>query len=228
VDPQRPPRYLDLITASFVAVLLISNVSALKLIKLGGLVFDGAALIFPISYIFGDILTEVYGYKSCRRVIWTGFLWLVIYNLVILGCMYLPPEPGWEEKVGDKAFQAVFANSPRLVVAGVVGFFWGEFANSYVMAKMKIFTAGRHLWTRTVGSTLVGELIDTGLFCVVAFGGTLPWSELLNYTVTGYLYKCAVEIVMTPVTYQIVAFLKREENRDAYDKDTNFSPFHID
>ena len=226
--PLRAPRYLDFITASFVAVLLISNVAALKVFKIGGLVFDGGALIFPVSYIFGDILTEVYGYQVCRRVIWTGFLWLVVYNLIMIACTYLPAEPSWDQKVGEKAFQSVFANSPRLVTAGILGFFWGEFANSFVMAKMKIQSQGRFLWMRTIGSTLVGELIDTGLFCVVAFAAILPWQELANLTVTGYLYKSAVEIVMTPATYAIVAFLKRTEQRDTYDRDTNFNPFHLD
>ena len=222
-----PTRYLDVITASFVAVLLISNVAALKVFQIGGLVFDGGALIFPVSYIFGDILTEVYGYQVCRRVIWTGFLWLVVYNLVLFACAHLPAEGDWDKSVGDKAFLSVFATSPRLVAAGILGFFWGEFANSFVLAKLKIRTQGRFLWVRTIGSTLVGELIDTAIFCVVAYASILSTHQLVNYTVTGYAYKTAVEILMTPVTYAIVAFLKREEQRDTFDRDTNFNPFSL-
>lgn len=227
-SPPRAPRYLDIITSSFVAVLLISNVVGLKVFRVAGLIFDGGALIFPISYIFGDVLTEVYGYKACKRVIWQGFFWLVIFNLLLFACKLLPAEPSWDDGRREAAFQLFFENSGRLVAAGILGFFWGEFANSFVMAKLKIYTNGKHLWTRTIGSTLVGELIDTALFCIVAFAGILPVSELVNYTMTGYVYKTLVEVIMTPITYKVVAFLKREEGQDAYDRDTNFNPFHLE
>lgn len=222
---ERRYRHIDVVTASFVAVLLISNVAALKVFVLYGLTFDGGAFIFPISYIFGDILTEVYGYHRSRRVIWIGFFWLLIMNAVIYLVVIMPPEAGWNEKVGDDNFRKVFSLTPRLAAAGVIGYFWGEFANSFVMAKMKIWSAGRMLWTRTVGSTLVGELVDTALFCTIAFAGVLDVGTIVNYTVTGYIYKCLVEIVMTPITYQIVAFLKRSEHEDYYDYNTNFNPF---
>jgi uncharacterized integral membrane protein (TIGR00697 family) len=218
-------RHLDTITSAFVAVLLISNVAALKVFVLGGLTFDGGALIFPVSYIFGDILTEVYGYKVCRRVIWTGFAWLLIYNLVLGACMVLPPEPGWNEGGRQHAFEQIFGLSPRLVLAGIVGFFWGEFSNAYVLARMKIWTKGKHLWSRTIGSTLVGELVDTALFCTIAFAGFMSTKTIINYTVTGYVYKSLIEILMTPVTYKVVHWLKSSEGVDAFDTDTNFNPF---
>ena len=220
-------KHLDSITSAFVAVLLISNVAALKVFQVGGLNFDGGALIFPVSYIFGDILTEVYGYRVCRRIIWTGFVWLILYNLILQICIVLPPEAEWQKQVGQESFARVFSLSPRLVVAGVVGFFWGEFSNAYVMARMKVWTAGKHLWSRCIGSTLVGELVDTALFCTVAFGGILTTAGLINYTITGYLYKSIVEIVMTPITYQVVAWLKKSEGCDAFDVETNFNPFAL-
>lgn len=218
-------RFLDLISSAFVAVLLISNVAALKVFVFGPLVLDGGALIFPLSYIFGDLLTEVYGYSVSRRVIWQGLFWLLIFNLVMCACISLPAEPDWERTVGQKAFVTVLGLSPRLALAGWLGFFWGEFCNSYVLAKLKVATGGRYLPLRTIGSTIVGQLVDTGLFCVVAFGGVLTQATLLNYIVTGYFFKVGVEALMTPVTLWTVAFLKRREGVDAYDRETNFNPF---
>ncbi len=218
-------RFLDLISSAFVAVLLISNVAALKVFVFGPLVLDGGALIFPLSYIFGDLLTEVYGYSVSRRVIWQGLFWLLIFNLVMCACISLPAEPDWERTVGQKAFVTVLGLSPRLALAGWLGFFWGEFCNSYVLAKLKVATGGRYLPLRTIGSTIVGQLVDTGLFCVVAFGGVLTQATLLNYIVTGYFFKVGVEALMTPVTLWAVAFLKRREGVDAYDRETNFNPF---
>lgn len=220
-----PTRYLDTITASFVAVLLISNIAALKVFTVGGLTFDGGAFIFPISYVFGDILTEVYGYKRSRRVIWTGFFWLIVMNVVLAITNAMPPEPEWNQAVGQDAFNAVLGISPRIAAAGLLGYFWGEFSNSYVMARMKVAQGGRSLWMRTIGSTLVGELVDTAIFCVVAFAGILSGDKILAYTLTGYFYKCLVEIVMTPITLKVVAFLKQAENQDVYDRDTDFNPF---
>lgn len=218
-------RYLDLITASFVAVLLISNIAAIKVFTLGGLAFDGGAFIFPVSYVFGDILTEVYGYQRSRRVIWTGFFWLVVMNLVLFVTNLMPPEPGWNQSVGQEAYGKVLGIAPRLAVAGLVGYFWGEFSNSYVMARMKVIQEGQGLWKRTVGSTLVGELVDTLLFCLIAFAGVLPWETLRSYILTGYVYKVLVEVIMTPLTYQVVSFLKRAEQTDVYDRETDFNPF---
>lgn len=224
---ERRHRYVDIITASFVAVLLISNVAALKVFVLWGRPFDGGAFIFPISYIFGDILTEVYGYQRSRRVIWTGFFWLLVMNVVMGLTIAMPPDPEWDRAIGNDNFRRVFSLTPRLAAAGILGYFWGEFTNSYVLAKMKIWTQGRHLWMRTVGSTLVGELVDTALFCVVAFWGVMSPQTIVDYTITGYLYKTLVEVVMTPVTYAVVGFLKREEHEDYYDYETRFNPFAL-
>jgi uncharacterized integral membrane protein (TIGR00697 family) len=220
-------RYLDLISSAFVAVLLISNVAALKVFVVGPLIFDGGALIFPLSYIFGDILTEVYGYSVSRRVIWHGLFWLVIFNVVMTLCVALPAEASWQQKVGQQAYASVLGISPRLALAGWLGFFWGEFCNSYVLARLKVKTQGRYLALRTITSTLLGQLVDTGLFCVVAFAGLLSTGALSNYILTGYLYKVAVEVIMTPVTLAAVGFLKQQERTDAYDSETDFSPFHL-
>lgn len=218
-------RFLDLISSAFVAVLLISNVAALKVFVVGPLVLDGGALIFPLSYIFGDVLTEVYGYSVSRRVIWQGLFWLLIFNLVMCACIVLPAEPDWERTVGQKAFVTVLGLSPRLALAGWLGFFWGEFCNSYVLAKLKVATGGRYLPLRTIGSTIAGQLVDTGLFCIVAFGGLLTQATLLNYIVTGYFFKVGVEALMTPVTLWTVGYLKRCEGVDTFDRETNFNPF---
>lgn len=219
-------RYLDLISSAFVAVLLISNVAALKVFTVWGLTFDGGALIFPLSYIFGDVLTEVYGYSVSRRVIWQGLFWLVIFNLIMIICVALPADADWEVKVGQVSFARVLGLSPRVALAGWVGFFWGEFCNSYVLAKLKLLTNGHYLPLRTIGSTVAGQLVDTGLFCAIAFGGVLDQATLLNYTLTGYVYKVAVEAMMTPITLWTVGLLKRREGVDAYDRGTDFNPFH--
>jgi len=218
-------RHLDQITAAFVAVLLISNVAALKVFVLGPFVLDGGALIFPLSYIFGDVLTEVYGYSISRRVIWQGLFWLMVFNLVMMACIALPPEASWESSVGQGAYERVLGISPRLAIAGCVGFFWGEFCNSYLMAKLKVRTQGRYLALRTISSTVFGQLVDTGLFCVIAFAGILTAPVLFNYILTGYFYKVAVEIAMTPFTLKAVQSLKQREGQEAWDVDTNFNPF---
>ncbi len=226
---QRCYRYIDIITASFVAVLLISNVTATKVFVIKGLVFDGGAFIFPISYIFGDILTEVYGYARSRRVIWLGFLWLGLFNLILTVVRYMPPEPSWNQGgFGQAAFDKILGLTPRLALAGMLGYFWGEFSNSYILAKMKLMTRGKHLWMRTIGSTIVGELVDTAIFCLIAFWGELSIGALINLIIVGYLYKTGVEVIMTPVTYAIVYGLKRAENEDYYDWDTNFNPFKFE
>ena len=228
-------RYLDVITASFVAILLISNVTALKLVKVDldlfghpfTLITDGALLIFPVSYIFGDILTEVYGFRRSRKVIWMGFAWLILFNFLLGVATVMPPEPGWEKEVGQKAFLKVFQLSPKVAMAGILAYFWGEFANSIVLAKMKVLTRGRYLWMRTIGSTVVGQFIDTLLFCVVAYWGTILPDNVLPYALTGYVLKVGIEVFMTPVTYAVVGYLKRAEREDFYDYDTRFNPFTL-
>lgn len=217
-------RYYDLIMAAFVAVLLISNTVSTKILVLGPLSFDGGTILFPLSYIFGDILTEVYGYQRSRRVIWAGFLaaaaMAAIYALVDV----LPPAAGWG---GEAAYEAIFRPVYRIVPASLIAYFAGEFSNSYVLAKMKILTKGRWLWTRTVGSTVVGEGVDTFLFVMIAFWRELSLGLLASVLISNYLFKVGVEVAMTPLTYRIINFLKKAEGEDYYDYDTDFNPFAL-
>ena len=217
-------RYFDLITALFVAVLLISNVASSKILRLGPFTFDGGTLLFPISYIFGDILTEVYGYRRSRRVIWTGFACAGLMAGVFALVGALPPADGWQYQ---DAYEAILGTTPRIVLGSLIAYFAGEFSNSYTLAKMKILTEGRWLWTRTIGSTLVGEAVDTVLFVTIAFAGTLPWPLFWSVVLSNYVFKVGLEAAMTPVTYQVTAFLKRTEQEDVYDTDTDFNPFKI-
>lgn len=215
-------RNLDLVTAFFVSVLLISNIADSKIIALGPFSIGGGTFLFPISYIFGDILTEVYGYKSSRRVIWIGFLtnFCMALTFMIIGA--LPPAHDWENQ---KAFEAILGLTPRIVLASLIAFLIGEFSNSFVLAKMKIFSKGRFLWTRTIGSTIVGELADTIVFCLIAFTGVLPFTLVTSIIISGYLFKLAIEVLFTPVTYFVVNKLKKIEDEDYYDYKTNFNPF---
>jgi uncharacterized integral membrane protein (TIGR00697 family) len=217
-------KYFDLIMALFVAVLLISNIASTKILRLGPFTFDGGTLLFPISYIFGDILTEVYGYRRSRRVIWVGFGCAALMAIVLAIVGALPPAEGWEYQ---EAYEAILGTTPRIVLASLVAYFAGEFSNSYTLARMKVLTQGRWLWTRTIGSTLVGQGVDTFLFVTIAFAGTLPWSLFWSIVISNYIFKCGLEAVMTPITYRITDFLKREENEDVYDVDTDFNPFKV-
>ena len=220
---ERKYRYFDLIMALFVAVLLISNVASTKIMRLGPFTFDGGTILFPVSYIFGDILTEVYGYRRSRRVIWTGFFCTGLMAAVLAIVGALPPAEGWENQA---AYQTILGQTPRIVLASLIAYFAGEFSNSYTLAKMKIWTGGRWLWMRTIGSTLAGELVDTVVFVAVAsLFGVFPWGLFLALTVTNYLFKCGVEALMTPVTYLVVRRLKRAEDEDFYDRGTDFNPF---
>lgn len=190
--------------------------------------FDAGTILFPIGYVFGDILTEVYGYQRSRRVIWTGFFALALAALIFWVISILPGEVTWQGYAGDEAYQSILGgmSSGGIVLASLAGFWLGEFSNSFILAKMKILTRGRWLWSRTIGSTLVGEMVDTVMFVVVASAfGVFPWSLFLTLTLTNYLFKVAVEVLMTPVTYLIVRALKRAEGEDFYDRDTNFNPF---
>ena len=217
-------KYLDLITALFVAVLLTSNIASSKILDLGPFTFDGGTILFPVSYIFGDILTEVYGYRRSRRVIWVGFACAGLMAAVLALVGALPPAEGWENQ---EAYEAILGTTPRIVLGSLIAYFAGEFSNSYTLAKMKILTRGRWLWTRTIGSTLVGEGVDTVAFVSIAFAGTLPWSLFQSIIISNYLFKVGMEAVMTPVTYKIINFLKRAENVDVYDTDTDFNPFRL-
>ena len=221
---ERVYRYSDLIMAAFVATLLVSNIASTKIVAFGRLSFDGGTLLFPLAYIFGDVLTEVYGYRRSRRVIWTGFFWLVVSALVLAVVDWLPPAADWS---GQDAFHAILGQTPRIVGASLLAYFAGEFSNSFVLAKMKLATQGRWLWTRTIGSTLVGEGVDTVVFVLVAFLGVLPNELVWAVLVSNYIFKVGVEVVFTPVTYAVVAFLKRAEGEDYYDRDTDFNPFAL-
>ncbi len=218
----RSYKYLDYITGIFVAVLLISNTASVKILNLGWFAFDGGTILFPLAYIFGDILTEVYGYRRSRRVIWTGFFAIILMAVVYAIVGYLPAADGWEMQ---DAYMSILGIVPRIVLASIIAYFAGEFSNSYILAKMKIWTNGRWLWLRTIGSTIVGEGVDTALFVLIAFAGTMPTSLLIAIIVSNYIFKVGVEVLFTPVTYAIVNFLKKREHEDYYDRDTNFNPF---
>ena len=235
MNPEKSYRYFDLIMAVFVTVLVVSNVaSSAKIVDLRfrvfgvPMAFDGGTLLFPLSYIFGDILTEVYGYKRSRRVIWTGFFCLALSAGVFALIRLLPGESTWQGYAGDAAYAAILGgmSSGGIVLGSLAGFWSGEFTNSFTLAKMKVWTNGRHLWARTIGSTLVGELVDSAVFVVVAsLFGVFPWSLFATLVLTNYLFKCAVEAAMTPVTYALVNRLKKSEGEDFYDRKTNFNPF---
>ena len=235
MNTPRAYRYFTSVTAIFVTVLIVSNIaSSAKIVDLGfsvfgvHMAFDGGTILFPISYIFGDILTEVYGYRNSRRVIWTGFFCLALAAVTFWAVSRLPGEATWQQYAGDKAYNAILGSmsSGGIVVASLAAYWAGEFSNSFVLAKMKLLTQGRWLWTRTIGSTLVGELVDSASFIFIAsLFGVFPWSLFLTLTLTNYFFKDAVEAIMTPVTYWAVSFLKRVENEDYYDRDTNFNPF---
>lgn len=224
-------RYYDLILGAYVCVLLCSNligpakVSTVHLPLIGPVTFMAGVLFFPISYIFGDILTEVYGYARDRRVVWSGFGALVFAAVMAFVIVHLPPAEFWRDK--QPAVEAIFGSTPRIICASIIAFWCGSFVNSYVLAKMKLWTQGRHLWTRIIGSTLCGELVDSGLFYCIAFGGVWTTAELLTVTTTQYVLKSAWEVLMTPITYRIVAFLKSHEHEDYYDRATNFTPFSL-
>jgi len=222
MSPTPSPRYLDMVTAMFVAVLLISNVASTKILELSPFTFDGGTLLFPLSYIFGDILTEVYGYARARRVIWLGFLSAAIMAATLWVVAALPQAAGWAHQ---EAFEVILGQTPRIVLGSLLGYWAGEFSNSVVLAKMKIATRGRWLWTRTIGSTLVGQALDSGVFLLVAFGGTLAAPVFWTVFFSNYVFKCGVEILFTPATYATVRFLKRTESVDHYDVGTRFTPF---
>jgi queuosine precursor transporter len=217
-------RYLDLIMALFVAVLLISNVASSKILNLGPFTFDGGTILFPVSYIFGDVLTEVYGYRRSRRVIWTGFACTALMAVTFAVVGALPPAAGWENQA---AYDAILGWTPRIVLGSLLGFWAGEFSNSFVLARLKVLTGGRWLWTRTIGSTLVGEGVDTVIFATVAFLGVLPGDLLAALIVSNYVFKVGVEVLATPATYAAVTALKAAEGEDFYDRGTDFNPFAL-
>ena len=225
-------KYLDALTTAFVVILLVSNLIAQKVcligpVSLGGwsigpFAVSGAILLFPITYIFGDVFTEVYGYAASRRAIWLGFFGTALLYLMGAIVIKLPSAPGWQNQ---QAFATVFSFIPRILTASLIAFWAGEFANSYTMARMKLVTNGRMLWTRTIGSTVVGQAVDTVLVIALTFGGIYPVHTLLNIMATGYALKVGYEVIATPLTYLVIHWLKRTEHSDAFDRHQSFNPF---
>jgi len=232
MSEQRTYRYYEFVMAAFVTVLICSNligpakIAQVELPVVGAIVFGAGALFFPISYVFGDILTEVYGYSRARRVIWAGFAGLGFASFMAAVVVALPPAPFWKHQ---EAYELAFGSTWRIVGASMIAYFCGEFVNSYVLARMKILTAGKWLWTRTIGSTIAGEAVDSALFYPLAFygSGIIPDDKLPLVMLAQFVAKVTVEIVFTPVTYRVVAWLKRVENEDYYDRQTNFNPFTL-
>jgi uncharacterized integral membrane protein (TIGR00697 family) len=228
----RSYRYYDFVMAAFVTILICSNligpakIAQLDLPLIGTVNFGAGVLFFPISYVFGDVLTEVYGYARARRVIWAGFAGLAFAAVMAAVVVALPPAPFWHNQ---PAYEVAFGTTWRIAGASMLAYFCGEFANSFVLAKMKILTAGRWLWTRTIGSTIVGEAVDSALFYPLAFygSGIIPNDKLPLVMLSLFIAKVAVEVVFTPVTYKIVGALKRAEQEDHYDRKTNFNPFAL-
>jgi queuosine precursor transporter len=214
----------DFVLAAFVAVLLISNVASTKILVLGPFTFDGGTILFPLSYIFGDVLTEVYGYRRARRVIWAGFAATALMALVLAAVQRLPPAADWPHQ---EAFASILGQTPRIVLASLIAYFAGEFSNSWILSRMKVATRGRWLFARTIGSTLVGEGLDTMLFVTVAFAGALPGALLWSIAVSNYVFKVGFEVLATPLTYLVVNRLKAVEGIDVYDESISYNPFRI-
>ncbi|MBE9077378.1 queuosine precursor transporter [Romeria aff. gracilis LEGE 07310] len=217
-------KHLDAITVLFVTVLLISNVASTKIVDFGFFTFDGGTLLFPLSYIFGDILTEVYGYGRSRRVIWMGFAAALLMSATFMLVGALPAASDWPNQ---EAYEKILGLTPRIVLASLIAYFAGEFSNSLILAKLKIATRGRWLWLRTISSTLVGQVLDTALFILIAFWGIFPAELIAVLVISNYLFKCGVEILFTPFTYWLTGWLKQQEQEDYYDTQTDFNPFHL-
>ena len=217
-------QYYDLILAAFASLLLISNLAATKLVAFGPIITDGGAILFPLIYIFGDVLTEVYGYKYARRAIWTAFTVMLIGVIAFTIVRYLPAAAEYR---AQSSFEAVLGFFPRIVLASLAAYLVGSFINSYILAKLKLRTNGKHLWARLIGSTFVGQFFDTIVFALVAFGGILGAGDMVLFILAGWLFKTAVEIVLLPVSYKVISTLKQREKVDANDKKTDFTPFKL-
>ncbi len=220
----RSSPYFVAVVALFVTCLITANITAVKLVDLQGAILPAAIVVFPLSYLFGDVLTEVYGYSQARLAIWLGFLCNLVAVLAIWIGQILPPAPFWD---GQAAYVRILGYAPRLLAASFLAYLVGEFANAYVLAKMKIATKGRWLWTRTIGSTLVGQGLDSFVFITIAFAGTISTAALFSVIVTQWVAKSAYETVATPFTYWVVGFLKRRDGVDVYDIGTNFNPISL-
>ncbi len=217
-------KWFVVIAAIFITSLITANIIAVKLVSISGFFLPAGVVIFPISYIFGDILTEVYGYRLTRFVIWLGFFCNLLAVVAIGIAQALPPAPFWE---GQEAYEAILGYTPRLLVASFIAYLIGEFANSYILARMKVITQGRWLWARTITSTIVGQGLDSVVFIFIAFAGVIPAAGLINATITQWIFKSAYEALVTPVTYAVTNYLKRIEGIDTFDYETNFNPLAL-
>ncbi|MEL3906417.1 MAG: queuosine precursor transporter [Treponema sp.] len=220
-DFMKKKNFLPVLSGLFIGVLVLSNILAAKMVQIGPFVFDGGTLLFPFSYIFGDVLTEVYGYKDTRKVIWTGFAVLIfmVCNIWLIGI--LPAEGSWEFQ---SDFNNILLQMPRISAGSICGYFIGAYSNAAVLSRMKVLTKGKHLWMRTIGSTIVGELLDSAVFVAIAFGGMYSASLLLVMAFSNYLFKTVIEVVFTPFTYMVVNFFKKYEQLDTYDYGVCYSP----
>ncbi len=219
-----PSHWFVAVVALFVTALITANIVAVKLIDVGGMVLPAAIIVFPVSYIIGDVLTEVYGFRQARRVIWLGFACNLLAVVVIWLAGVLPAAGFWD---GQPAFERILGQAPRILVASFAAYLVGEFANSAVLARMKVATGGRFLWARTIGSTVVGQGLDSAVFMTVAFAGIIPAEGLVAAVVTQWLVKTAYEAAATPLTYLVVGFLKRRDGVDVYDRETSFNPLSL-
>jgi len=217
-------KYLDIIAVIFATVLILSNIASTKIAAVGWLSFDGGTILFPLAYLFGDILTEVYGYAKARRVIWIGFTMNLFMVATFWVVGHLPADPMWGLQ---ESFDNILGVVWRIVLASLVAYLVGEFMNSYVLAKLKVKTQGKKFWLRAIGSTIVGQFFDTTIFLVVAFAGILPWSLIWTIWIVNYIFKILIEIVLLPITYRVVAWLKKKEEVDHYDTETDFNPLKV-
>lgn len=220
-------QYFPILAGLFVAVLMISQVTAVKPVQLGMISFTGADVIFPLVYLLGDVLTEIYGFARSRIVIWTGLLANLLMSVALWLVGIMPGEPGWLEQGGQQAWNMLLGLAPRIAIASLIAYLVGEFVNSYVLSRLKVATRGRFLWLRTIGSSLIGQGVDTLIFFPIAYAGEWPWPLLLEIMGVAYVLKVGVEAAMTPVTYAVVTFLKRQTGVDVYDYHTSFNPFRI-
>ncbi len=225
MDQNPKKNFLPVITGLFVGVLILSNILASKMVQIGPAVFDGGTLLFPLSYIFGDVLTEVYGYKESRKVIWTGLAMLVFMTVNIWIIGHLPSEGSWTLQ---KDFNNILMQMPRIVLASIIAYFAGEYSNSVILSKMKVAAKGKRLWMRTIGSTVIGEFLDSTLFVAIAFLGIYPLEVLVTIAISNYLFKTLIEVVFTPLTYAIIGYIKKSEHIDVYDFGEHYNPLPIE
>lgn len=219
-----PYNSLPIISGLFIAILLISNVTATKIIDIGPFTFDGGTLLFPLSYIFWDILTEVYGYKNSRRIIWTAIFSMLLFAILVSFIGMMPANPEWKMQ---ESYDSILWTTGRIIGASIIAFFAWEFANSYTLAKLKIRTEGERVPLRLIGSSIIWQGIDTTLFVIIAFYGIFSTEVLIAMIVSNYIWKLATEIIATPITVRVIAFLKKKDETDVYDRNTNFNPFQF-